>query len=121
MNEVRILSNPNVSYNGEAIMGTMHIDNILAFMDAGTNDFTSLNAKVFPNPVADILNVDSQLPILNYQIYNILGSLVMTSEVNTLNTSIDVSDLRSGVYMIKLNGMEGSQTKRFVKSNFQSQ
>ena len=63
--EVRILSNPNVSYNGEAVMGTMHIDNILAEQDAGTQDFTSLNATVFPNPVKDVLNIEAQLRVMS--------------------------------------------------------
>lgn len=115
--EIRIISNPDLSYNGEAVAGVMHLDNIEVIEAAGVDDVLNVNAKIFPNPVTDILNLSSQIPLNSYEIYNVLGSLVKKATIGANNASIDVTTLKSGMYMIKLNTDNSSVTKRFVVSN----
>ena len=70
---------------------------------------------LYPNPAKDILNIQSKqdVAINSVEIYNQLGQIVMAS-TNTLNT-IDVSNLASGTYFVKINTQKGSANVKFVK------
>ena len=70
---------------------------------------------LYPNPAKDVLNIQAKqdLTINSIEIYNQLGQIVMAS-TNTLNT-IDVSNLASGTYFVKINTQKGSANVKFVK------
>jgi hypothetical protein len=73
------------------------------------NSFT-----IHPNPVADNLFIQTTLLVERIEIYDLQGKLV---KVVTNNTQvIPVSDLKSGVYMIKITTDKGISTQRFVKN-----
>lgn len=55
--------------------------------------------KMYPNPVSDLLHIQSKSPISEYQIYNIHGQVMKTAP--TYETNIAVSHLESGMYFIK--------------------
>lgn len=61
--------------------------------------------KVYPNPASDVINVSAGEPINVVNIYSIAsGSLVKTITANGTNsTSIDISSLSAGVYLVKVN------------------
>lgn len=60
--------------------------------------------KIFPNPVKDKFYIETELKQLDLKvcIYNIRGVLVKTI-FSTLKSSIDVSDLKRGNYLVKSN------------------
>ena len=72
---------------------------------------------IYPNPVADILNITNknQLEISSIIIYNTLGQQVQTFINANNTTSIDVSQLKTGLYFIKINSEKGITTSRFIK------
>lgn len=80
-----------------------------------------LNAvSLYPNPVSNILNLKIPRKIdngLDVKIFDVLGKLVKIEKINDLNTSMPVSQLKSGIYLIQLSSTsEGIVvTKRFVK------
>ena len=80
-----------------------------------------LNAvSLYPNPVTNILNLNVPRKLnngLDVKIFDVLGKLVKIEKINDLNTSIPVSQLKSGIYLIQLSSTsEGIVvTKRFVK------
>jgi uncharacterized delta-60 repeat protein len=68
---------------------------------------TSLQA--FPNPVQSNLNLQITQPrgVLNLQLFDISGRLVKTCQLqsngSTLSTYIDVSDVKKGIYLLRVN------------------
>ena len=48
-------------------------------------------------------------------IYNLLGQLVLVITDSSAASEIDVSDLKSGHYFIKINSGNGSAIARFIK------
>lgn len=68
------------------------------------------NLNFFPNPVKNYLTISSQFKISNYQIYNVLGSLVAEANTSGRTITIDMSNLNSGLYFVKVvsNNMESS-------------
>lgn len=65
--------------------------------------------KVFPNPVNNTLFINSATST-EVNIYNLIGTKVLTRIVNSGNDKIDVSGLISGIYMIKA----GNYTEKLV-------
>lgn len=73
--------------------------------------------KVYPNPVSTTLNIDAKdtIQISSINIYNTLGQLVLVVP-NAQNTkSVDVSNLSSGNYFIKINSDKGTSNTKFIK------
>lgn len=58
----------------------------------------SKDLALFPNPVNQILNINTSTRINNIEIYNIIGELL----ISTTETKINLSDLSSGVYSVKI-------------------
>ena len=56
---------------------------------------------VYPNPVKDVLNIATDKPVHSIRIYNVYGTEVAHA---TDATSIDVSHLPAGVYMVRADG-----------------
>lgn len=70
---------------------------------------------IYPNPVHDRLNIESNNTITSFVIESITGSEISRSSVQTIN-SLDVSSLQNGIYILKLkNGNEIIETHRFIK------
>lgn len=77
-----------------------------------TADFNSSKVKVYPNPATNQITISDVSKINTYEIYNLIGKLVVKSKGMISNT-INISTLHSGVYFLKLNEME---TLKFVKN-----
>ena len=80
----------------------------------GVDDFSNAeNITLYPNPVKDVLTVNSQSTFKRMEVYNMLGQKVMTKE-NT-NTLI-VDQLNLGIYILKAFNNNGEvATKQFIK------
>jgi uncharacterized delta-60 repeat protein len=80
------------------------------------------SVQVFPNPVKDLLQV--QLPdglngTIGIQIIDMQGRVIkknnVVSDGNALNTTLDVSSLTSGVYILKAQAGNTTVTSRFTR------
>ncbi len=71
--------------------------------------FASTNNKirVFPSPTSDFLNIDSSIEIESVEMYNLSGQMVEKSTRSA--SSILVLSLSSGVYLAKINLVNGNQ------------
>ena len=71
--------------------------------------------KIYPNPVIeDSLNIESQVEIEVF-IYNTIGKLLKIKKVNSLNKVINIKDLSSGIYLVKLKLGNKSITRKVIK------
>jgi hypothetical protein len=70
---------------------------------------------LYPNPAKDVLNIQAKqdLQVNSIEIYNQLGQIVMAT-TNAIN-SVDVANLASGTYFVKVNTEKGSANAKFVK------
>jgi hypothetical protein len=68
--------------------------------------------QLYPNPATSSLNITSTNPITQITITNLLGQTLYTQNYNTQKVQIDVADLPTGVYFIKINA---SEVRKFVK------
>ena len=71
--------------------------------------------KLYPNPVQNELFVEtSELNVIEMMILDHSGRIVR-SIANTKVNSIDISDLKEGVYILKFYTEGGTSTNRFIK------
>ncbi len=71
--------------------------------------------SIYPNPVDDLLNIDTSLSSYTAELYTIQGQRVFVSENNTGAQTLDYSKYTSGIYLLKLTSKEVSQTFKIVK------
>lgn len=70
--------------------------------------------KLYPNPVTDVLNIDSKDKVESVKIYNAAGQLVNQSKLDA-NKKINVASLTTGVYNVNVTTDKGSQTYKVIK------
>lgn len=71
--------------------------------------------SVYPNPVKDFLNISSNAKIKEISIYDLSGKLHKNEILNTENAKINVKDLPSGHYILKVKEDFMEKSYRIVK------
>ena len=72
----------------------------------------------YPNPTSDVIYIDLSPDVTcqYVELYNIDGRLVETFQETSLQTTIDISGLNAGMYIIKIRMAEGKEyTEHIVK------
>jgi hypothetical protein len=90
---------------------------LVKFYKTSTTDLTAWGINIFPNPTSDRLNISTtgELSELSVQIYTIDGHRLLEQKIAASETTIDVSDFASGIYVIKFVGDKVLAEGRFVK------
>jgi len=63
----------------------------------------SMKVNIMPNPANDFIYIESTMSISSIEVYNLAGSKVKTFNPNGFNSKINVSELASGSYLLKVN------------------
>jgi Leucine-rich repeat (LRR) protein len=69
--------------------------------------------KLYPNPVSDILSVESKLALKKIEIYSILGQKV--KDINSDFNSISTKHLSRGIFLIKIYSEKGIAIRKLIK------
>jgi uncharacterized protein (TIGR02145 family) len=71
--------------------------------------------NIYPNPTNNFVNITSQDLPCEYIIYENSGKKLNSGIINAENTSINVSELQSGIYFITISTETKSKTLKFIK------
>nr|WP_227625926.1 alpha/beta hydrolase-fold protein [Geofilum rubicundum] len=97
---------------------TWEIDNISITSQPvfiNTNLSTNSNMILHPNPVRDVLNIESENEnYITASIFDLQGRILRKHKIQEQNL-INVNDLKKGVYILKLKSSKGIVLQRFVK------
>lgn len=74
--------------------------------------FDAVDVQVYPNPVANVLHIQTSKVVSSVELYTISGRLL--TKQNNAN-SIDVSDLASGMYLLKVTSDGQSISQKIIK------
>ncbi len=95
------------------VESSMVIDYVRVYQNTlGVQDVSATNFKIFPNPAKDILYITSETNLDKTELYNTLGQRVLT--LNGALNQLSVSNLTSGVYILKLYAGEVITTQKVV-------
>lgn len=77
----------------------------------GTKEF-----RYYPNPVKDVLNIETASRKMNdASIYSMDGKLIRNVKLSGNNSQINMSDLQSGVYLVRVKSEGEDRTIRVIK------
>jgi hypothetical protein len=91
--------------------------NIPGISSVAENNIETHNFTIYPNPTSTSLTISyssQQIIKDRIQIYNSMGALVKTVDPKQSSTVIDVSELASGLYIVRLKNYP-QQTVKFIK------
>jgi len=82
----------------------------------------TISTIVYPNPANDVLNIKMDLKNAaegKILVYNNLGALVKSSEITASNGisvyTMNINELSSGMYTVKIQTNDGFATRKFTK------
>lgn len=98
-----------VSYRDDFMSGKASVMQYDLGLGTIANDKSII--EIYPNPVQNILNVQSEFTIKNIQIVDSYGKTVYSDS----KSSISVEELASGIYIIQVITDSGTTVKKFIK------
>jgi hypothetical protein len=107
----------DISAAAATTAATMRLDTINITSVLGTNDFLSSKFSVFPNPANNVINFsnDQNAVVDTVEMADLNGRVVKSMKVNATEGQISVSDLATGMYMMKITTDQGVAVKKIVK------
>lgn len=94
---------------------------IIGSESLSTDEFTSKNFKIYPNPAQNVLNIEalnSSSETLKFKIYSLLGQKVAEGEFKNQNkiSNYNISTFSAGVYLVVItDDKDLKETLKFIK------
>ena len=64
--------------------------------------FDTTNFKLYPNPTTDVVTLQYSKEITEVSVFNLLGQTMINKKLSTTETTIDLSNLPSSTYLVKV-------------------
>lgn len=122
---------PNTTYEWKVASQCVDSEPIVYSQYSALQTFTTLPLKtgqfsidyeveVYPNPASSIMNIETNLPVENatIRILNVNGQIFKLFKyefINEATLSIDISELKAGMYYIEIITNSEIRTKQFIK------
>ena len=90
---------------------------VIAQWGVNVNEYShNANVNIYPNPANDKLYIVTETEIEDVVVYDVYGRHQVTETPSHQdNLTIDVANLKSGIYFVKINTNEGNIVKRIIK------
>ena len=92
-----------------SMVGVQGIDNLVN----AVNNPSAINFSVYPNPVSDILKIDTDATIVAVEMLDLNGKSLLR-QVNSQNT-FDISSLETGSYILRVKTDKNIINKLIIK------
>lgn len=107
---VAIGSREGTGSAGPHIAKVFKLDGFLAANEAKGDTY-----KYYPNPVSDQFTIESKDTIDNVEVYSLTGKLILTKKINSKTTTLNLSTLTSGNYLMKVTGAGKTDVIKVIK------
>lgn len=109
--------NEDYNLNGDPTDDDTDNSGVADYLEANValniNSFELKTFKIYPNPIKDKLFIQGFSNPTKISIYNVLGKLVLSK---TISSEIDVNNLQSGIYIIKIFYNQKEIVRKFIKN-----
>lgn len=80
-------------------------------------EFQVNNFQISPNPAKDSFTLDLSTSSndVSVEVYDVLGKKIFYKKINSISSTIDVSNWTNGIYIVKVSSENLVSTKRFIK------
>ena len=105
-----------IDFYSSSTNNELYIDDLVSGPGTlGVEDYSASKFSVYPNPVTDVLNVKSTAAVDNITVYDILGKVVLQENPGKISPAINMSNLASGAYLVKVTIGNSSKTVKVLK------
>ncbi len=66
-----------------------------------TSSLKQNNIIIFPNPTTGMIELKNSNAVVKIEIFDMVGKLLLTQKINSMNQKVDVSNLQTGNYLLK--------------------
>lgn len=95
---------------------TLSVDNVKVYVKTlSVSDLDNNKIAHYPNPVKDILNIVDTKEISSVAVFDLSGRQIFSQNVNNKQTQINVSNLPTGIYIVKATVNGEVKTFKIVK------
>ncbi|MCB0745034.1 MAG: T9SS type A sorting domain-containing protein, partial [Ignavibacteriae bacterium] len=93
---------------------SMIIDYVRVYQNEALSldEFSKESVSLYPNPVSDVLHIQTSQKIDAIEIYNPLGKLIL--KATKVENQLDLSALETGIYLIKLYSSDSAIMKKII-------
>lgn len=97
--------------------GTVFLDNLYFWSSSplGLEEAEKAEISLYPNPATDIVRLEADSYIKFVEIFDKTGRRILTKELNFNSGILDVSTLNAGIYILRINAENSSQTIKLLK------
>jgi len=86
------------------------------FLSVGDVVMDPMNVRMYPNPFIDVVTITSDQNLIeSVRVYDLKGMLLYETKGNTTEVSLNLSNLSSGIYLVKTSSENGEATHKIVK------
>ena len=98
-------------------LGTVYFDNVYIYKGTAlaTASFEKSSIKMYPNPATSNLTIQANGAIDKVSVYNVLGQEVIAKSPKSNNTTLDISNLQKGTYIVKTTSDGKTDTTKVLK------
>jgi hypothetical protein len=103
-----------LAFSGENPGSVLKLDD-LAFSggNVGLEEFSKFSQAVYPNPATDYVMIKAE-GTYNYEIVNLSGTVVRSAKNVSGAKEINISDLNSGVYFVRINNLNSTEIHKLI-------
>lgn len=81
-----------------------------------TSSLKQNNIIIFPNPTTGMIEFKNSNAVVKIEIFDMIGKLLLTQKINSMNQKVDVSNLQTGNYLLKAYSKSNQfDVSKFVK------
>ena len=85
------------------------------YSNLSVDDFSIANTRIYPNPVSGTSFSVNTNKAISLTVFDILGKQILIKNLTAELNSVNVSKLKSGIYLIKMTSEGQSVTKKLIK------
>jgi hypothetical protein len=101
------------SWDGDPLTPDNYLITSSVFLGTvGIDQLQKTLISVFPNPANSIISIQSNAPIHQIELVNMLGAIVLNEKTDASNLKVDVSQQNSGMYFLRLHTENGVETRK---------
>jgi hypothetical protein len=113
LGQLLVYSKNNILFS---VYGYRYVASFKALNSSSINDlFTTAGITIFPNPAKDLLTIN--LPTydsISLNIYDLTGNLLFSKQAQSLQEHINISMMKSGMYVIEIKSGKVFQLQKIV-------